>query len=202
MRRELTTLFSFQKGDTLNTRDLFEVISGAINDSIQKAFSDYDNGDKTFVGTIIKTIGTNEYIVKYNGIEAKIHTKNNLPLKIGDRVHVIYPLNKSKDKVLLEDLCITNIDINSLVKSVDGKTGDIDLSKTYASIDSLSRIVVEKNTIYDFPSVGKPNTIYVVTTGSDKNTAYRWSSEDLKYYKLSGHDWKEIEVIDCGEIVE
>lgn len=184
----------------LNTRELFEVISGAINDSIQKAFSDYDNGDKTFLGTIIKIVRTNEYIVKYNGIESKIHTKNSLPLKIGDQVHVIYPLNKSKDKVLLEDLCVTNIDINSLVKSVDGKTGDVDLSKTYASIDSLSEIIVEINNIYDLPTVGKPNTIYVITSGTDKNTSYRWSSEDLKYYSLSGHDWREISIINCGEV--
>lgn len=49
----------------------------------------------------------------------------------------------------------------------------------------------EFNNRYEFPSIGKPNIIYVA---KDENKTYRFDEESLTYYCI-GSDYNEIEVI-------
>ncbi len=56
--------------------------------------------------------------------------------------------------------------------------------------------VVQYDTHFDFPNVGREGTIYI-----DKatNKAYRWDDSDMKYYVV-GSDYNDITVINGGEI--
>lgn len=56
--------------------------------------------------------------------------------------------------------------------------------------------VLEYDSSLLFPTVGKSNTIYIDMTS---NKSYRWSEEDLKYYRLDFDDYMNIQIIDgCG----
>ena len=55
--------------------------------------------------------------------------------------------------------------------------------------------VVTKNTIYSFPTIGDECHIYVAT---EMNCTYRWDANNTKYYCI-GSDYKEINIINCGD---
>lgn len=60
--------------------------------------------------------------------------------------------------------------------------------------------IINKNTYYDFPSVGRPNVIY---KAEKEKMLYQWNSSQLKYEKLSlsgpESDIVEIKVIHGGK---
>lgn len=44
--------------------------------------------------------------------------------------------------------------------------------------------IIERTTVFEFPTIGKPNRIYIATNENDGHGAvYRWDSTDEKYYK-------------------
>ena len=62
------------------------------------------------------------------------------------------------------------------------------------SVEKAENIYVKEtefNNRYEFPSIGKPNIIYVA---KDENKTYRFDEESLTYYCI-GSDYNEIEVI-------
>ena len=65
----------------------------------------------------------------------------------------------------------------NLLKIGDGKTPWNDLDYT-----GSSECVVNAKTHYDFPSVGRPNTIY---KAEEEKLVYQWNSTELKYEQLN-----------------
>ena len=62
------------------------------------------------------------------------------------------------------------------------------------SVEKAENIYVKEtefNNRYEFPSIGKPNMIYVA---KDENKTYRFNEDSLTYYCI-GSDYNEIEVI-------
>ena len=77
------------------------------------------------------------------------------------------------------------------LKVGDGKTPWNELA--YIGEDS----VVNARTHYDFPSVGKPNTIY---KAEEEKLVYQWNTTELKYEQLSteGGEVLDINLINGG----
>lgn len=188
--------------------------------------NNYNNiNDKTYIGVIVDIIGTKKYIIRYNDAERKFNTKYNGALTVGDIVHIVYPMGNYSNAYMIEDVKFSsgNGIAVSGVSSVDGRTGDVDLSDKYSlknkehshdNKEVLDKISFERvgswdlkveisefSSIYDFPTVGKKGVIYIVTKGDNANKQYRWDSIDLKYYELSpGNDWHDIKTVNGGEI--
>lgn len=77
------------------------------------------------------------------------------------------------------------------LKQPDGSWGQwVDLSAE----GQLPDVIIEHDTIFNFPSQGQRNTIYVELS---KNKIYRWDDNKLKYY-IIGSDYNEIEIINGG----
>lgn len=55
--------------------------------------------------------------------------------------------------------------------------------------------VITVDTMYDFPTVGKPDILYVAKT---ENTIYRWDDVGIKY-EIVGSNYNEIEQINGGK---
>lgn len=204
----------------MDTQNLF--VKGLENISQN---SNNDVNDKTYVGVIIDIIGTKKYVIRYNDAERKFNTKYNGALTIGDIVHIVYPMGSSSNAYMIEDVKFSGRSGTAVsgVSSVDGRTGDVDLSDKYSlknkehSHDNkviLDKITNEKMaswdlkakisefaSIYDFPTIGEKGVIYIITKGDKANKQYRWDSVDLKYYELSpGNDWHDIKTVNGGEI--
>lgn len=184
-----------------------------------------DINDKTYIGVIVDIIGTKKYVVRYNDAERKFNTKYNGALTIGDIVHIVYPMGSSSNAYMIEDVKFSSGSGTAVsgVSSVDGRTGDVDLSDKYSLknkehshdnkevLDKISseRVglwdlkaeISEFASIYDFPTIGEKGVIYIITKGDKANKQYRWDSVDLKYYELSpGNDWHDIKIVNGGEI--
>lgn len=188
--------------------------------------NNYNNiNDKTYIGVIVDIIGTKKYVIRYNDAERKFNTKYNGALTVGDIVHIVYPMGNYSNAYMIEDVKFSSGSGTAVsgVSSVDGRTGDVDLSDKYSLknkehshdnkevLDKISseRVgswdlkaeISEFASIYDFPTVGKKSVIYIVTKGDNANKQYRWDSVDLKYYELSpGNDWHDIKIVNGGEI--
>lgn len=76
----------------------------------------------------------------------------------------------------------TPIIVNSQVQGVPGRDG---------------MVIVNAATIYEFPAVGNSETLYCCT---GENAVYRWVPE-LGHYLCVGRDYKEIKIINGGEIM-
>jgi len=61
-------------------------------------------------------------------------------------------------------------------------------------LDSFSN-VCERNSVYEFPNIGKPNVLYIDKGG---NGTYRWDDVARKYYCI-GKDYTQIRCIDGGK---
>lgn len=204
----------------MDTQNLF--VKGLENISQN---SNNDVNDKTYVGVIIDIIGTKKYVIRYNDAERKFNTKYNGALTIGDIVHIVYPMGSSSNAYMIEDVKFSGESGSAVsgVSSVDGRTGDVDLSDKYSLknkehshdnkevLDKISseRVgswdlkaeISEFASIYDFPTIGEKGVIYIITKGDKANKQYRWDSVDLKYYELSpGNDWHDIKIVNGGEI--
>ena len=86
--------------------------------------------------------------------------------------------------------------INGNVSSVGKRVSGTINSNGYVegSVEKAENIYVKEtefNNRYEFPSIGKPNIIYVA---KDENKTYRFDEESLTYYCI-GSDYNEIEVI-------
>ena len=57
-------------------------------------------------------------------------------------------------------------------------------------IENSKDTVQEYISFLQFPTIGKPQTIYI---DKSNNKSYRWDDTDLKYYRLD--DYTEIELI-------
>lgn len=64
----------------------------------------------------------------------------------------------------------------------------------WIQVNEIPETIITKDSIYEFPSVGSVNCIYISRT---ENKTYRWSDDDLKYYCV-GSDWNDIKIINCG----
>lgn len=64
----------------------------------------------------------------------------------------------------------------------------------WVELNKEQEVVILKNTIYEFPSIGNENCVYISTNG---NKTYRWSDADVKYFCV-GSDYSEIKIIDGG----
>lgn len=181
-----------------------------------------DSNDKTFIGIIVDILGTRQYTIHYNDADRPFRTHYNASLSVGDTVHIVYPLGSSKNAYMIEDTKLSKVVVAG-VSSVDGRTGDVDLSDKYSLknkehshdnkevLDKISseRVgswdlkaeISEFASIYDFPTIGEKGVIYIITKGDKVNKQYRWDSVDLKYYELSpGNDWHDIKIVNGGEI--
>lgn len=86
--------------------------------------------------------------------------------------------------------------INGNVSSVGKRISGTINSNGYVegSVEKAENIYVKEtefNNRYEFPSIGKPNIIYVA---KDENKTYRFDEESLTYYCI-GADYNEIEAI-------
>lgn len=70
----------------------------------------------------------------------------------------------------------------------------IEYLKDYTDTQVLE-VVSQYQSIYDFPSVGNKNKIYI---DKSTNSIYRWDDEAVKYYCV-GSDYNSIEVINGGD---
>ena len=114
-------------------QDISENILQAIKYGIKSALKSLPR-DKTYLGTVVKVLGDKQFIVRYDNADRKITTTNSLLLKVGDVVHITYPMNDSSKKYMHEDIpMLGDIDISSGVISVDGLTGVVNLSDKYAT---------------------------------------------------------------------
>lgn len=113
-------------------KNAIETMADEIVNAIDKSKNKY-NYDKTYIGTVISVDGNNKYTINYNDANRSFKTKNDISLKIGDTVHITYPLGISKNAYMSEDISSSGGSSVSGVKTVDGQTGDIVLSDTYAS---------------------------------------------------------------------
>ena len=87
---------------------------------------------------------------------------------------------------------IINGNVSAVGKRVSGsinRNGYVE-----GSVEKADNIYVKEtefNNRYEFPSIGKPNIIYVA---KDENKTYRFNEDSLTYYCI-GSDYNEIEVI-------
>ena len=86
--------------------------------------------------------------------------------------------------------------INGNVSAVGKRVSGAINSNGYVegSVGKAENIYVKEtefNNRYEFPSIGKPNIIYVA---KDENKTYRFDEDSLTYYCI-GSDYNEIEVI-------
>ena len=87
---------------------------------------------------------------------------------------------------------IINGNVSSVGKRVSGSINN--LISVEGCVEKAENIYVKEtefNNRYEFPSIGKPNIIYVA---KDENKTYRFDEESLTYYCI-GSDYNEIEVI-------
>ena len=111
------------------SENILQTIKYGINAALKKL-----PRDKTYLGTVVKVLGDKQFVVRYDNADRKITTTNSLLLKVGDVVHITYPMNDSSKKYMHEDIpLLESIDISSGVISVDGLTGVVNLSNKYAS---------------------------------------------------------------------
>lgn len=64
----------------------------------------------------------------------------------------------------------------------------------WIQINEIPETVITKDTIYDFPTIGSENCIYVCR---NENKTYRFDESELKYYCI-GSDYNDITVINGG----
>ena len=82
--------------------------------------------------------------------------------------------------------------VSSVGKRISGNIGGSgDIVGNVEKADNIYVKETEFNNRYEFPSIGKPNIIYVA---KDENKTYRFDEESLTYYCI-GSDYNEIEVI-------
>lgn len=68
----------------------------------------------------------------------------------------------------------------------------------WIELNKEQEIVITKDTIYEFPSVGNEKCIYI---SKNENKTYRWSDTDIKYFCV-GSDYNDIEIINGGSSSE
>lgn len=68
------------------------------------------------------------------------------------------------------------------------------LAEVQQLADDFGLQVVQANTQFEFPNLGKENCVYIDQTN---NKTYRWSDSDLKYYCI-GSDYTQIETVNGG----
>lgn len=112
-----------------------EYILNAIKTGVQESLSQV-KPDRTYIGNVTQVLGDKEFVVNYGDNDRKIKTKHTLQLTIGDIVHVTVPRDNIKNVYLLEDIVYGNSSVSSCVSSVDGKTGNVILTNSYASKSS------------------------------------------------------------------
>lgn len=140
-------------------QDISENILQTIKYGIKSALTKLPR-DKTYLGTIVKVLGDKQFLVRYDNADRKITTTNSLLLKVGDVVHITYPMNDSSKKFMHEDIpMLGDIDISSGVISVDGLTGVVDLSNKYAT-KSNEHTHSNKNTLDLLSSSSDGNLLY------------------------------------------
>lgn len=87
---------------------------------------------------------------------------------------------------------VVNGKVSAIGKCVSGSIGGSgDITGNVEKADNIYVKETEFNNRYEFPSIGKPNIIYVA---KDENKTYRFDEESLTYYCI-GSDYNEIEVI-------
>ena len=87
---------------------------------------------------------------------------------------------------------VVNGKVSAVGKRVSGSiSGSGDIVGNVEKADNIYVKETEFNNRYDFPSIGKPNMIYVA---KDENKTYRFNEDSLTYYCI-GSDYNEIEVI-------
>lgn len=124
------------------SENILQTIKYGINAALKKL-----PRDKTYLGTVVKVLGDKQFVVRYDNADRKITTTNSLLLKVGDVVHITYPMNDSSKKYMHEDIpLLGDIDISSGVISVDGLTGVVNLSNKYAE-KSSEHNHLNKNTL-------------------------------------------------------
>ena len=87
---------------------------------------------------------------------------------------------------------VINGRVSAYSKRISGSIGNN--SAVNGDVQKAENIYVKEtefNNRYEFPSIGKPNIIYVA---KDENKTYRFDEESLTYYCI-GSDYNEIEVI-------
>lgn len=68
----------------------------------------------------------------------------------------------------------------------------------WIELNKKQEIVVTKDTLYEFPSIGDENCVYI---SRKENKTYRWSDTDIKYYCV-GSDYNDIKTINGGSSSE
>ena len=87
---------------------------------------------------------------------------------------------------------VVNGKVSAIGKRVSGSIGGSgDIVGNVEKADNIYVKETEFNNRYEFPSIGKPNMIYVA---KDENKTYRFNEDSLTYYCI-GSDYNEIEVI-------
>ncbi len=87
---------------------------------------------------------------------------------------------------------VVNGKVSAVGKRVSGSiSGSGDIVGNVEKADNIYVKETEFNNRYEFPSIGKPNMIYVA---KDENKTYRFNEDSLTYYCI-GSDYNEIEVI-------
>lgn len=87
---------------------------------------------------------------------------------------------------------VVNGKVSAVGKRVFGSIGGSgDIVGNVEKADNIYIKETEFNNRYEFPSIGKPNMIYVA---KDENKTYRFNEDSLTYYCI-GSDYNEIEVI-------
>ena len=87
---------------------------------------------------------------------------------------------------------VVNGRVSAYSKRISGNIGNN--GAVNGDIQKAENIYVKEtefNNRYEFPSIGKPNIIYVA---KDENKTYRFNEDSLTYYCI-GSDYNEIEVI-------
>lgn len=87
---------------------------------------------------------------------------------------------------------VVNGSVSSVGKRISGSINN--LISVEGCVEKAENIYVKEtefNNRYEFPSIGKPNMIYVA---KDENKTYRFNEDSLTYYCI-GSDYNEIEVI-------
>ena len=87
---------------------------------------------------------------------------------------------------------VVNGKVSAYSKRISGNIGNN--GAVNGDIQKAENIYVKEtefNNRYEFPSIGKPNIIYVA---KDENKTYRFNEDSLTYYCI-GSDYNEIEVI-------
>lgn len=64
----------------------------------------------------------------------------------------------------------------------------------WIQLNEAPSTIVTSDSIYDFPSVGSENIIYIAQA---QNKTYRWSDTEMKFFCI-GSDYNDIKVINGG----